>query len=99
MPHKFTEAIFRAKLPIIDKAILWVLSERANANGVAWPGQSRIAADAGCDYTTAAHALKRLEAGGLMTHTGWHDSPRGPIKKFTLRRVAGRYQGRLSLQG
>ena len=84
MPHKFTEAIFRAKLPLIDKAILWVLSERANANGVAWPGQSRIAADAGCDYTTAAHALKRLEAQRLITHTGWHDSPRGAMKKFTL---------------
>ena len=84
MPHKFTDAIFHAKLPLIDKAILWVLSERANANGVAWPGQSRIAADAGCDYTTAAHALKRLEAQRLITHTGWHDSPRGPMKKFTL---------------
>ena len=61
-----------------------MLSERANANGVAWPGQGRIAADAGCDYTTAAHALKRLEAQRLITHTGWHDSPRGPIKEFTL---------------
>jgi hypothetical protein len=84
MPHKFTEAIFRAKLPLTEKIVFWVLSERANANGVAWPGQSRIAADAGCDYTTAAHALKRLQEKGLITHTGWHSSPNGPTKEFTL---------------
>jgi hypothetical protein len=84
MPHKFTVAIFRAKLPLIEKMILWVLSEHANANGVAWPGQSRIAALAGCDYTTVARALKRLEAENLITHIGLHDSPRGPVKKFAL---------------
>jgi len=84
MPHKFTEAIFRAKLPLTEKIVLWVLSERANANGVAWPGQSRIAADAGCDYTTVARALKRLQDKGPITHTGWHDSPNGPTKEFTL---------------
>ena len=84
MPHKFTEAIFRAKLPLVEKVILWVLSERANADGVAWPGQSRIAKDAGCDYTTVAHALKRLQDKGPITHTGWHASPNGPTKEFTL---------------
>lgn len=84
MPHKFTEAIFRAKLPLVEKMILWVLSERANADGIAWPGQSRIAKDAGCDYTTAAHGLKRLEDKGTITHTGWHASPNGPTKEFTV---------------
>jgi len=84
MPHKFTEAIFRAKLPLTEKLVLWVLSERANANGVAWPGQSRIAADAGCDYTTVAHALKRLQDKGVITHTGWLTSPNGPTKEFTV---------------
>jgi hypothetical protein len=84
MPHKFTEAIFHAKLPLVDKAILWVLSEHANADGVAWPGQTRLAALAGCDYTTVARALKRLQDKGLITHTGWHASPNGPTKKFTL---------------
>ena len=84
MPHKFTEAIFRAKLPLTEKLVLWVLSERANTNGVAWPGQSRIAADAGCDYTTVAHALKRLQDKRVITHTGWHTSPNGPTKEFTV---------------
>jgi Helix-turn-helix domain len=85
MPHKFTEAIFRAKLPLVDKAVLWVLSERANANGVCWPGQGRIAADAGCDYTTASRALKRLEhTHRVITHTGWHGSQNGPTKEFTI---------------
>jgi len=84
MPHKFTEAIFRAKLPLVEKMILWVLSERANADGVAWPGQSRIAKDAGCDYSTVSHALKRLQDRGPITHTGWHPSLNGPTKEFTL---------------
>jgi DNA-binding Lrp family transcriptional regulator len=84
MPHKFTEAIFHAKLPLVDKTILWVLSEHANADDVAWPGQSRIAAFAGCDYTTVARALKRLQTLGVITHIGWHESPRGPVKKFAL---------------
>ncbi len=84
MPHKFTEAIFRARLPLVDKMVLWVLSERANADGVAWPGQSRIAKDAGCDYSTVAHALKRLQDRGLITHTGWHPSLNGPTKEFTV---------------
>jgi hypothetical protein len=84
MPHKFTEAIFRAKLPLVEKAVLWVLSERANADGVAWPGLSRISKDAGCDYSTVAHALKRLQDRGIIAHTGWHASPNGPTKEFTL---------------
>jgi len=84
MPHKFTEAIFRARLPLVEKLVLWVLSERANADGVAWPGQSRIAKDAGCDYSTVTHALKRLQEKGLITHTGSHYTPNGPTKEFTL---------------
>jgi len=84
MPHKFTEAIFRAKLPLVEKMVLWVLSEHANANGVAWPGQSRLAALAGCDYSTVVHALKRLQDRGHIAHTGWHASPNGPTKEFTL---------------
>jgi Helix-turn-helix domain len=60
MSFKYTTAVFEAQLPLVEKAILDKLAHRANENGVCWPGQSRIAKDAGCSYSTVQRALDCL---------------------------------------
>ena len=59
MSFKYTDAVFEAQLPMTDKMILWVLAERANDDGICWPGQSCIARDTRCDYSTAQRSIDR----------------------------------------
>ncbi len=61
MSFKYTDAVFKAELPMRDKVVLWVLAYRAhNESGECWPSYSTIASDAGTARSTAEKAVNRL---------------------------------------
>jgi len=53
-------------------AVLRLLADRANENGVCWPGVARIARETNLSVSTVRRALRRLEALELVetTYTG-----------------------------
>lgn len=70
MSFTYTREVFKAKLPGMEKLILWVLAERANDEGRCFPGQSRIAKDAGVSYKTIQRYLDKLIAKGVIRIVG-----------------------------
>jgi hypothetical protein len=70
MSFTYTQAVFKANLPGMEKLILWVLAERANDEGRCFPGQAKIAKDAGISYSTAQRNLDKLIKRGLVTVVG-----------------------------
>lgn len=49
-----------------DIAVLWAILDRIGADGTAWPGYSRIAADTGLCRSTVTRSIRKLVAGGLL---------------------------------
>ena len=70
MSFPYTQAVFKAHLPGTEKLILWVLAERANNEGRCFPGQARIAKDAGVSYSTAQRTLDKLISRGVVSIVG-----------------------------
>ena len=53
-------------MPDGERLVLFVLFRHADANGKAWPGQTRIANAIGCHQTTVSRRLKRLGGWGVL---------------------------------
>ena len=70
MSFTYTQAVFNADLPGMEKLILWVLAERANDEGRCFPGQAKIAKDAGVNYSTAQRTLDKLIKRGVISVVG-----------------------------
>lgn len=56
----------RSDLSRGDIAVLWAILDRIGADGTAWPGYSRIAADTGLCRSTVTRSIRKLVAGGLL---------------------------------
>jgi len=61
-----TAILNRRDLTPADKLVFAVVADRIGENGRCWPGVRRLAADCGLGTGTAAAAVKRLEAAGLI---------------------------------
>jgi len=83
MSFKFTDAVFKAKLPPSDKAVLNALATRANDDGVCWPGHSTIAKDCGFSVSTVKRIISRLEKNGAIS-IGKRPIHRGFVNQYTL---------------
>lgn len=59
----------RADLTPAAKLVFAAISNRVGANGSAWPGQRRIAADCGLSTKAANRAVRELEVAGLLEVT------------------------------
>jgi hypothetical protein len=70
MSFIYTKAVFEAQLPGMEKLILWVLAERASDEGKCFPGQARIAKDAGLSYSAVQRNLDKLIEKGLIHIVG-----------------------------
>jgi hypothetical protein len=70
MSFTYTKEVFKCPLPGMEKLILWVLAERASDEGRCFPGQARIAKDAGLSYSAVQRNLDKLIAKGLVRITG-----------------------------
>ena len=71
MANKYTDAVFTAKLPMRDKAVLWALAHRSdNDKGICWPSYSTIARDAGCSRSTAERAVDAVLKLGVISIVG-----------------------------
>jgi hypothetical protein len=53
-------------MPDGERLVLLVLFRHADANGKAWPGQTRIANAVGCDRSTVSRRLDRLVRWGMV---------------------------------
>ena len=84
MSFKFTDAVFKAKLPPTDKAVLNALATRADDGGVCWPSISRIAVDCGYSQTTVKEALARLTHNEILSVVGKVKSRFGFVNKLRL---------------
>lgn len=84
MAFKYTDAVFKAKLPATDKNVLDKLATRANDYGVCWPSVSKTADDAGLGVTATKEALARLIANDLVSIVGKVKSRFGFVNKFKL---------------
>lgn len=49
-----------------DVAVLWAILDRIGADGTAWPGYGRIAADTGLDRSTVSRSIRKLTAEGFI---------------------------------
>lgn len=56
----------RSDLSRGDIAVLWAILDRIGADGTAWPGYGRIAADTGLCRSTVTRCIRKLVAGGLL---------------------------------
>jgi hypothetical protein len=72
MSFIYTVEVFKCPLPGMEKLILWILAERANDEGRCFPGQARIAKDAGISYSAVQRNLDKLIAKGLVRVIGQH---------------------------
>ena len=53
-------------MPDGERLVLFVLFRHADANGKAWPGQTRIANAIGCHQTTGSRRLEHLVGWGVL---------------------------------
>jgi hypothetical protein len=56
------------------KAVLFALANRANSNGICWPGLSTLAQEAGYSRSTVIEATKALEKLGLIRKAFTYDT-------------------------
>lgn len=54
----------------ITRLVFYALADRANADGLAWPGQTQITLDAGVSERTVREALRVLERFGYICREG-----------------------------
>ena len=86
MANKYTDAVFAAKLPMRDKAVLSALAHRTdNGKGTCWPSYSTIARDAGCSRSTAEKAVNALLKLGIISVVG--KEPTAPGKWNNIYRL------------
>lgn len=64
--HLVGAATRRPDLSRGDIAVLWAILDRIGADGTAWPGYGRIAADTGLCRSTVTRCIRKLVASGLL---------------------------------
>jgi hypothetical protein len=89
---RWREALCAASLPMAAKAVGHTLAVYANSDGTFVrsggrnfnPGRPKIAAGAGCSVRTVDHAIKDLEAGGLLDCRRARVRGRNRVNRYTL---------------
>ena len=68
----YYESIYAADLPHRARTVYMYLKDRANSDGVCWPGIKTIAGELGLSQSTVRRAIKNLEKGGWIIKTPRH---------------------------
>lgn len=67
MANKFTDAVFHAKVPAVDKAVLWAIAHRTdNSTGACYPSIKTISKEAGCSPTIVKAVVAYAVSVGLL---------------------------------
>lgn len=67
MANKFTDAVFHAKLPAVDKAVLWAIAHRTdNATGSCYPSIKTVGKESGASTTIVKQVVAYAVSIGLL---------------------------------
>jgi hypothetical protein len=85
MANKFTDAVFHAKVPAVDKAVLWALAHRTdNETGACYPSIKTIAKEAGCSVTITKEVIAYAVNIGLLSIQNRKEGNRTLANEYTI---------------
>jgi hypothetical protein len=85
MANKYTDAVFKAHLPGMEKAVLYALAWRTNDNnGQCWPSIACISADCGFSRSTVNRTLPGLIKNGILKVIGKRPCKNGDTNIYQI---------------
>jgi hypothetical protein len=85
MANKYTDAVFEARLPGLQKLVLLTLASYSNnEDGVCWPSNNTVAMRSGLSLTTVKKVLKELVEAKFVHSAGRRPSPNGFVNLWWL---------------